>query len=349
MGIGAGIKTIEFMNNKIRIIDQRKLPDRLQYIDLSTKKQVCDAIKTLAVRGAPAIGVCAAYGLYISICKKSYKDRKIFFKQLNKNAKLMISSRPTAVNLSWAVKRLMQKAIDNKQSGIADIKKILFAEAEKIHKQDQDMCIRMGKFGAKLIRHRDSILTHCNAGALATSGIGTALAPMYIAKSEAKKIKVYADETRPLLQGARITAWELKKAGIDVTLICDNMAASLMHSKKINKIMVGADRIAANGDFANKIGTYSLAVLAKVHNIPFYVVAPTSTFDFNLKTGSQIPIEQRDPDEVRKIKTVYTADKNVNVYNPAFDVTPHYLVTAFVTDKGIFRKPNRRSLKSLKS
>ena len=331
------IKTIEYKKGKLKIIDQRKLPAKLVYRSLSSANDIKDAIKTLAVRGAPAIGVAAAYGLYIGI--HNLKDKRKFFRKLDKLIKYIKTARPTAINLFWALERMRKIAYKNRKESIVEIKELMLDEAKKIQREDEIMCQKIGRFGSRLIKDKDRILTHCNAGALATAGIGTALSAIYTAKKERKQIKVYVDETRPLLQGARLTTWELKKSGIDVTLICDNMAASLMKKGKIDKIMVGADRITASGDFANKIGTYSLAVLAKVHKIPFYVLAPSSSFDLSIKDGRGIPIEERDPDEVRKIKETPIAPKNVKVHNPAFDVTPNELVTAFVTEKGIFKKP----------
>ncbi|MBN1405721.1 MAG: S-methyl-5-thioribose-1-phosphate isomerase, partial [Candidatus Omnitrophica bacterium] len=307
------------------------------------------AIKTLAVRGAPAIGVAAAYAIAILAKAVKTSGSSVFFKKLDGIIKNIISARPTAVNLFWAADKMKAVAVRNRKKSVSAIKNILLNEAKKIQQEDELMCDKIGIFGSKLIKSNDAILTHCNAGLLATAGSGTALSAIYKAKKQKKKIKVYADETRPLLQGARLTAWELRKKGIDVTLICDNTAASLIKSGKINKILVGADRIAKNGDFANKIGTYSLAVLAKVHKIPFYVLAPSSTFDFNIKTGKEISIEQRPADEVRKIKNNYISPKNVKVYNPAFDVTQACLVTAFVTEKGIFKKPYKDTLSSLRA
>ncbi len=316
-----------------------------------------DAIKTLAVRGAPAIGVAAAYGVYIGICNfppeanrpsaEMIKNKKAFFRKLNALIRHLETARPTAINLFWALERMRKVAVKNREKPISAIKRLLFNEAGKIQREDEIMCEKIGRFGARLINDKDRILTHCNAGALATAGSGTALSAIYTAKKQGKKIKVYADETRPLLQGARLTTWELMREGIDVTLICDSMAATLMKKAMIDKVMVGADRIAANGDFANKIGTYSLALLSRVHKIPFYCFAPSSSFDFSIKNGERIPIEQRDPDEVRKIKDNFVAPKKVKVYNPAFDVTPHELVTAFVTEKGIFRKPYAKNLRKL--
>lgn len=341
------IRTIEYKNGKVKIIDQRKLPRKLVYRSLSTVDDVRDAIKTLAIRGAPAIGVAAAYGVYVGIKNLRLKDKNLFFRKLNESIRQIKTARPTAANPFWAAERMRKVAVKNKERPISAIRQLLLREAKKIQRQDELMCRKIGRFGARLIKNQDEILTHCNAGALATAGDGTALSAVYAAKRQGKKIKVYVDETRPLLQGARLTAWELTKNGIDTTLICDNMAASLIKEKKINKIIVGADRIAANGDFANKIGTYNLAVLAKVHKIPFYVFAPSSSFDFSIKNGKGIPIEQRNPDEVRKIKGCLLAPKDVKVYNPAFDITPNELVTAFVTEMGIFKKPYRKSLRKL--
>ena len=340
-------KTISFTNNKLKIIDQRILPRKVSIIETCHIRDVHHYIKTLAVRGAPAIGVFAAYGVYIGIRDLKSVDRKVFLRQLSKAIDYIKTSRPTAVNLFWALNRMKQIAFANKSEPVAVIKRILLEEARKIHREDERMCDDIGLNGARLISSGDTILTHCNAGVLATAGMGTALAPIYKAHAQGKKIKVYVDETRPLLQGARLTAWELKQGGIDVTLICDNMAADVMKQAKIDKIIVGADRIAANGDAANKIGTYGLAVLAKAHKIPFYVAAPSSTFDFSLKDGSQIPIEERSAQEVRKISNICHAPEGIKVYNPAFDVTPRCYISAIITEKGVFTKPSRRSLKSL--
>ncbi|MFH1867867.1 MAG: S-methyl-5-thioribose-1-phosphate isomerase [Candidatus Omnitrophota bacterium] len=332
-------KTIVYKGGRLKIIDQRALPQRLIFKQCGNIKDINYYIRTLAVRGAPAIGVFAAYGLYVSVKDIKISNQKLFLDKLSDAVGYLKGSRPTAVNLFWALDRMKDAALKNRDRSVGRIKRILLDEAKKIHKEDKLMCERIGRNGARLIRSGDRILTHCNAGLLATSGEGTALAVIYRAKKDGKRIKVYADETRPLLQGARLTTWELKKSGIDVTLICDNMAASLMRQKGIDKIIVGADRIARNGDFANKIGTYGLAVLAKAHNIPFYVAAPSSTLDLDLRNGKDIPIEHRDPDEVRKIKGIYTAPRDVKVYNPAFDVTPNNLITAIITEKGVFKKP----------
>ncbi len=341
------IETISYRDGKLKIIDQRALPGKFSVIESKNIKQVHNHIKTLAVRGAPAIGVFAAYGICVGLKGVKYNDKNKFFKEFTKMADYIKTSRPTAVNLFWALERMESRAFANKGKPVKQIKDILLQEAKKIHKEDQNMCRLIGINGAKLIKTGDTILTHCNAGSLATSGEGTALSPIYKAKLQGRKIKVFVDETRPLLQGARLTAWELKSRGVDATLICDNMAATLMKRKKIDKVIVGADRIAANGDTANKIGTYALAVLAKAHKIPFYVAAPGSTFDFSLKSGRQIPIEERSSEEVKMVMDSYIAPKAVKAYNPAFDVTPGFYISAIITEKGIFKKPYKSSLKRL--
>jgi len=262
-------------------------------------------------------------------------------------SKYIGAARPTAVNLFWALGRIKKIAERNKNKPVSRVKKIIFKETMKIFEEDKAICRNMAKYGAALIKNQDSLLTHCNAGALATADYGTALGVIYEAQKQNKKVKVYADETRPLLQGARLTAWELARHGIDVTLICDNMAASLLALGKVDKIFVGADRIARNGDAANKIGTYNLAILAKYHKIPFYVVAPISSFDFDIESGKHIPIEQRSAEEVRNFMGKNIAPKDVNVWNPAFDVTPNGLISAIITEKGIFRKPYAKTLKKL--
>jgi methylthioribose-1-phosphate isomerase len=333
------ISTIEWRNGKVRIIDQRKLPHKLVYADIRDVRSMWQAIKKLQVRGAPAIGVAGAFGIILGIRNIKAKNYKAFRRSLNSIIKYLASSRPTAVNLFWALERMKRCAEENSKRPLPEVKEILLEEAFKIMKEDQDACRRMASFGSKLINSGDRILTHCNAGGLATVDYGTALGVLFKAKEEGKRIKVYVDETRPLLQGARLTTWELLREKIDVTLICDNMAASLMKKGKIDKIFVGADRIARNGDVANKIGTYNLAILADYHKIPLYVVAPLSTFDFKLSSGDKIPIEERDPEEVRGALGKRIAPKNIKVYNPAFDVTPARLVKAIVTEKGIFKQP----------
>ena len=333
------MKTIEWKKNRVRIIDQTKLPGRLVYLNLSNLKQLWWAIKKLKVRGAPAIGIAAGFGIVLGMRNCRARTFRQFKKELQKVIRYLKKVRPTAINLSWALERIEKQVQAHSYQNTPFLKKVLLKEALKIVQEDKDICRKMARFGARLIKDRDAILTHCNAGALATADYGTALGAIYQAKAEGKRIKVYADETRPVLQGARLTAWELMKHKIDVTLICDNMAAQLMNKERINKVFVGADRIAANGDVANKIGTYNLAVLANFHRIPFYVVAPTSSFDLRIESGKDIPIEQRDPQEVREVYGRQIAPRNVKVDNPAFDVTPHDLICAIVTERGIFRKP----------
>lgn len=333
------MKSIKFIKNRLYYLDQTKLPLKEIWLECKSLKEGFIAIKKLSVRGAPLIGVFSAYCIYINLKYLSSNKGK-FLKELKESSEQLKSCRPTAVNLSWALNRIEEVVHKSKDKNLNQIKKIILEEAIIIHKEDIDLCKKMGEYGVKLLNKGDRILTHCNAGFLATSGEGTALSVIYKAKRVYKDIKVYADETRPLLQGARLTAWELTRNKVPVTVICDNMAASLMQKGKINKIIVGADRIAANGDVANKIGTYSLAVLAKYHKIPFYVAAPFSTFDLKLKKGKCIPIEQRHEDEVRKIiNEVLITSKDVKAYNPAFDVTPNKLVTAIITDRGIIYPP----------
>jgi methylthioribose-1-phosphate isomerase len=331
--------TITYRNNKLYIIDQRLLPLRLKIIEARNIKDVYNYIKSLAVRGAPAIGVFAAYGVLVGLKDIKTNDKNKFFIHLDRLCNYVKKSRPTAVNLSWALDCIVKTAQSNRAKSLTEIKKQIVKKAKAIHKEDMFMCEKIGINGARLVKKHDRILTHCNAGFLATGGIGTALGIIYKAEKQGKEVKVYADETRPLLQGARLTAWELKRNNIDITLICDNMAASLMKQGKIDKVIVGADRIAGNGDTANKTGTYALAVLAKAHNIPFYVAAPSSTIDLSINNGSQIPIEHRPSDEIRKVSGKYIAPAGIRVYNPAFDITPFNLITAIVTEKGIFKKP----------
>lgn len=332
------VSTIEWVGGGARIIDQTRLPHKLVYADIKDVRSMWKAIKSLKVRGAPAIGVAGAFGVILGIKNVKAESYKEFKKRLVSVIRYLGSSRPTAVNLFWALERMEACAEKNAKKPLSKIKECLLEEALKIMKEDQDVCRRMASFGAKLVKNGDRILTHCNAGGLATVDYGTALGVLFKAKEQGKKIKVFVDETRPLLQGARLTTWELLREKIDVTLICDNMAASLMKKGKIDKIFVGADRIAKNGDVANKIGTYNLAVLAEFHKIPFYVVAPISTFDFKLSSGDDIPIEERDADEVRAVLGKRIAPRGVKVYNPAFDVTPARLVTAIVTEEGIIKR-----------
>jgi len=333
----------------LELIDQRLLPNEFEKIKCTDINQLFDAIKTLAVRGAPAIGVAAAYGIVIALQKvDNNTDTDTTFKHIQKSCKYLSESRPTAVNLFWALNRIEHAAkrlVTSEASTTTEsLRQLVFATANEIYNEDVDMCLKIGQNGQRFIKKKDTILTHCNAGALATAGQGTALSVIFEAQKQGKAPSVYADETRPLLQGARLTAWELKQAGIDVTLICDNMAGWLMKQGKIDLIIIGADRIAANGDTANKIGTYSLAVLAKKHYVPFYIAAPSSTFDLSLSSGADIPIEQRNADEVTNFGSAKVAPSDIKVYNPAFDVTDAELITAIITENDIIEKPNKQKI-----
>ncbi|MFH1231283.1 MAG: S-methyl-5-thioribose-1-phosphate isomerase [Planctomycetota bacterium] len=325
----------------LKLIDQTKLSHKLVYINCTTVEQVAYAIRNLQVRGAPAIGVAAAFGAYLGIrthrLTQIDTDYKNFYKRFLYIYNVLLSTRPTAVNLKWALERIKQKVQEVQWFNSSKVKAGIYQEALKILKEDRETCNKIGLVGAKLIKNNYTILTHCNAGLLATAGNGTALSVLYQAKKESKKFSVFATETRPLLQGARLTVWELQKNNIPVTLICDNMVGSLMQKGKIDLVIVGADRIARNGDTANKIGTYQIALLVHHHKIPFYIAAPLSTFDRNIRTGNQIPIEYRSPDEVTHINHTLIAPRSTRVYNPAFDVTPAKYITGFITEIGIIR------------
>jgi methylthioribose-1-phosphate isomerase len=339
-------KTVEWKNNTVVMIDQTLLPEKEVYRKYKTYTEVAKAIKDMIVRGAPAIGVAAAMGVALGALKIKSSDMKGFTKEFDKITALMASTRPTAVNLFWAIERMKAVATANASLGVAGLKKRLVEEAVKVHAEDIQICKLIGKHGGKLLKS-GTVLTHCNAGALATAGYGTALGVIRGAIEQGKKIAVYADETRPFLQGSRLTAWELKKDKIEVTLITDNMAGYMMKKGLIDAVVVGADRIAANGDVANKIGTYSVAVLAKEHGIPFYVAAPLSTIDMKIKHGDFIPIEERNEAEVTHIKGTRIAPAGIKVKNPAFDVTPSKFVAAIITEKGAITKPYAKGLKSL--
>lgn len=329
-------KTLELKDNLLRWIDQTELPLELIYKESNDYQKIITAIKRLEVRGAPAIGIAAAYGLAMAV--EQHNDiSPEFVLSIGNQFK---AARPTAVNLFWAIDRMLEKYQTLLGGEKATIIKALFDEAREIHDEDIRLCEAIGKAGAELIKDGDSVLTHCNAGALATGGIGTALGVLYTCHNQGKNIKVFADETRPLLQGARLTTWELMQENIDVTLICDNMAGMLMKQGRVDHVIVGADRIAKNGDFANKIGTYSVAVLAKENNVPFYVAAPYSTFDNEMETGEEIVIEERAPEEVTEGFGKRTAPEKVPVYSPAFDVTPCELVSYYITEDGL--KPGKR-------
>ena len=338
------VETITWINGAARIIDQTKLPNKFEYIYCRDVKTMWQAIKCLSVRGAPAIGVAGAFGVLLGIQHFKGQDKLKFLKLFNETCDYLATSRPTAVNLFNMLDQMRAVVANHPQGDVVTLKRLLHQEAMQIFKTDQEVCRRMGAYGAALIKNGMSCLTVCNAGALATADYGTALGVFYSAKTSGKKFSVYSCETRPLLQGARLTCWELQREKIDTTLICDNMAASLMGKAKIDIIFAGADRIASNGDTANKIGTYMLAVLAHHHKVPFYIVAPRSTFDLKIKSGKQIPIEERHPDEVTHVAGVSTAPKGIKVYNPAFDVTPAKLITGIVTEYGIIRPPYLKNI-----
>lgn len=321
----------------VRILDQRRLPGAEVYRDLRSVEEVRDAIATLAVRGAPAIGIAGAMGMVIAI-DEATRDALDPISHLRAAHDIIRGARPTAVNLAWAVDRVLEVATSAAGTN-GDLRSALCSEATRILEEDRAMCRRIGEHGAALIPDGANIITHCNAGALATGGIGTALAAIYVAVEQGKRVSVFSDETRPLLQGSRLTAWELQRAGIPVTVLIDGAAASLMRERKIDLCIVGADRIAENGDVANKVGTFPLAIAAKHHGIPFYVAAPTSTLDPSTKSGERIHIEQRGSAEVTSPFGAPTAPDNVAVYNPAFDVTPANLITAIITDQGVVRPP----------
>ncbi|MBI4583882.1 MAG: S-methyl-5-thioribose-1-phosphate isomerase [Planctomycetes bacterium] len=330
----------------VEMIDQTRLPASCEILQIRTAEEIAEAIRRLSVRGAPAIGVAAAYGVVLGARSAAGNGLGSFQRALKEAIEKLAASRPTAVNLFWALKRMEEKA----KSWIAEgreareVASLLLEEARAIHREDAALCEAIGRHGAALLRDGETVLTHCNAGALATGGLGTALAVIYRAVQDGKKIRVYADETRPLLQGARLTAWELVRAGIEVTLLCDSAAPVLLRAGRVDAVVVGADRIARNGDAANKIGTYGLAVHARGQGVPFYIAAPSTTFDLSIASGRQIPIEERRPEEVTAGFGLATAPEGVRVYNPAFDVTPAALITAFITEHGVIRPPYRRSI-----
>jgi methylthioribose-1-phosphate isomerase len=331
------------------MIDQRVLPAEETYLDLETPEAVIDAIRTMVVRGAPAIGVSAAYGLALGATQAAGLDEGAFDARMEELFEKMSAARPTAVNLFWAVDRLREETAGARRDGAGNgaVAERLETLARRIHEEDLESCHAIGRYGATLVPDGGSVLTHCNAGGLATAGYGTALGVVRGAVEAGKKVRVLADETRPFLQGARLTAWELMQDGIETVLITDNMAGSLMRRGEIDLVVVGSDRIAANGDIANKIGTYPVAVLAREHGIPFYVAAPLTTVDLNCPDGDNIPIEERDPSEVTEFFGTRVAPEGVGVMNPAFDVTPAEYVKAIVTDRGIARPPYKRSLREL--
>jgi methylthioribose-1-phosphate isomerase len=341
--------TIRWEDDAVVLIDQRVLPTREEYVHCRDAAAVAEAIRNMVVRGAPAIGVTAAMGIALGLKQSRAADARALRGDMESLAALLAATRPTAVNLFWAIDRMKRKFEELLPEGVEATRAGMEKEAISIHREDIEMNRRMGAHGEKLLQDGARILTHCNAGALATAGYGTALGMMRAAVEAGKRISVFSDETRPFLQGARLTAWELMKDGIPVTLITDNMAGYLMAKGEIDCAIVGADRIAGNGDVANKIGTYSVAVLAKEHGLPFYVVAPTSTFDLTLSSGKEIPIEERSADEVTHVQGVRLAPEGIGIRNPAFDVTPHHLVSAIVCENGIARAPYAESLRRLAS
>jgi methylthioribose-1-phosphate isomerase len=335
----------------LELLDQRLLPEEILYLDLSHVQEIWEAIRQLKVRGAPAIGIAAAYGVHLAAQRfieqyPTATTQELIY-EVKRQAEYLATSRPTAVNLFWALDRM--KLRTDALSGLdpAALAAGLLLEAQQIHAEDEETCRMIGEHSLTLFTSGMGVLTHCNAGGLATAKYGTALAPFYLALEKGINLKVFADETRPVLQGARLTAFELQQAGVDVTLICDNMAGMVMSKGWIQAVIVGTDRVAANGDVANKIGTYSVAVLAKAHNIPFYVACPLSTIDLNTPTGEQIPIEERHADEITQGFGKRTAPQGIKVYNPAFDITPHEYVTAIITEKGIVRASYLENLQKL--
>ena len=336
------LKTIDLKDEKVVILDQTLLPTEVRYTECETVECVAEAIKRLSIRGAPAIGVAAAFALALTALKNVDKSREAIIKELEKAYNIIRSTRPTAVNLFWALDRVMKVARSSEKPCEAVVK-----EALRIYHEDIAMNKKLGYYGAELIGDGDVILTHCNAGALATAGYGTALGVIRAAWEQGKKIKVFARETRPLLQGARLTAWELVEEGIPVTVICDSSAGLVMRKHGVTKVIVGADRIASNGDTANKIGTYSLAILAKEHRIPFYVAAPISTIDLNIKSGEEIPIEYRDEKEIVYFNNKRIVAEGAEVLNPAFDVTPAKYISAIITEKGLITPPYEENIKKV--
>jgi len=341
------VSTIEWigdLDGHVKLIDQTALPTEVVYRECRTCGEMWEAIRVLRVRGAPALGIAGALGLVLGVRTSAARTWEELREDIENTVRYLSTSRPTAVNLFWALGRLKSVAEANKDQPIPTIKEALLDDALRIIEEDRDICRRIGELGKDLVPDGGGVLTHCNAGGLATAEYGTALAALFAAHESGKKFHVFADETRPLLQGARLTTWELQQASVPVTLICDNMAALVMNQGKVHCVIVGADRIAANGDTANKIGTYGLAVLAKAHNLPFYVAAPVSTFDLTLASGEEIPIEERPTEEITDGMGWRIAPEGTQVYNPAFDVTPAELISAIVTERGIIRNPSRESI-----
>ncbi|HUP01969.1 MAG TPA: S-methyl-5-thioribose-1-phosphate isomerase [Gemmatimonadota bacterium] len=343
------IETIRWEGDHVRMIDQTRLPAEKVEIEVRTVAEMVEAIQSLRIRGAPAIGIAAAMGLVAALVAHRDEEPEAFRERLEECAGRLAAARPTAVNLSWALDRMRAVATEHPDMASAALWERLETEALRILDEDRAMCRKIGEAAQEVIRERAGILTHCNAGGLATSGYGTALACAYVAHERGKRIRVYAGETRPLLQGSRLTAWELMESGVDVTVITDGMTAATMARGAIDLVIVGADRVAANGDTANKIGTYGVAILAKEHGIPFYVAAPRTTFDFSMASGAGIPIEERDPSEVTHGFGSPTAPAGVKVFSPAFDVTPARYITGFFTDAGLLGPPYGETLNVLRS
>ncbi len=333
--------------DKLVLIDQTLLPEEEKFLELDKPEEIWEAIKKLRVRGAPAIGIAAAFGLYVSTLKIKTSDVGEFKKEFEEIRSYLATARPTAVNLFWALERMKKRLKKEEDKNVDELKEALLEESEKILAEDQAMDRAIGEYGLSLLEPGMGLLTHCNAGGLATSGYGTALAPIYLGQDKGYNFKVYADETRPLLQGSRLTAYELDKAGIDVTVICDDMVSLVMREGKINAVLVGCDRIAANGDVANKIGTSGVAILAKEYGIPMYVLGPTSTIDLATPTGDDIEIELRDEEEIGNSFGRRTAPKGVKAYNPAFDITDAEYITAFIIEKGIVEPPFKEGIKKI--
>jgi methylthioribose-1-phosphate isomerase len=339
--------TVKWDAGRVVLLDQTVLPDREEYLRLETPDEVIAAIQRLSVRGAPAIGVSGAYAVVLAANRISNDDPAAFRAALDPEMAKIRAARPTAVNLAWAVDRMRRRLDSASGQPVAEQKLALFEEAQAIDREDVAACLALGRFGAELLPDKGTVLTHCNAGALATAGRGTALSVIYAARDAGKDVQVYSDETRPLLQGARLTAWECQKMWVPVTILCDNAAGWVLSKGQVDCIVVGADRIAGNGDVANKIGTYPLAVMAREHGVPFYVAAPTSTLDLSLASGEDIPIEQRAAEEVTESRGRRVAPLGVGALNPAFDVTPNRFVAAIITEKGVARSPYRESLAAL--
>lgn len=341
------VSTIVWHNGKIRMIDQTRLPAELVYLEIAALEILGEAIKSLRVRGAPALGVAGAFGALLSAEKFHGGDKPAFFAQFERDIEYLRATRPTAVNLGWALDRMQRSAHAHREHPLAAIKAALHEEAQMIFEEDRRTCRALAEHGAALVPPNATIITHCNTGALATADYGTALGVLFAAHAQGKKLHVFVDETRPLLQGARLNMWELMNEGIDCTLICDNTAAFVMQRRRVDFCIVGADRIAANGDTANKIGTYSLAVNARQHGVPFYIAAPISTIDFGIRTGKDIPIEERSAEEVTNGFGRRTAPEGSRVYSPAFDVTPNEFIAAIITEAGVIRPPFEKNLKAI--